>query len=302
MIQRTWWPRLNPNAQLAKGLVFAGLGGGASTLRYADASIYGNDATLVNTAPATDWQLDPQLNRWTHDFNGSNAYAALGAPSLRMFLGARSITFSCWVKTSQTARASLFGAYESSSNPFYEFEINRGATFEGAGKIWAGARKTSNGYDLIAYTSSDTSVNDGAWHHIACVLRLVANTVSIYLDGVSQGVTYVTQAYGAPGVATNTYPQWIGGQNNAGSLGVPYDGLLADMLAHARELPPGEIQQLADPSNTLLSGLILPPRRVVFPAAVAGGYKTVSISSPLDVTVTLEGFPIAVNRTIQITG
>jgi len=42
MIQRTWWPRLNPNAQLAKGLVFAGLGGGASTLQYADASSYGN--------------------------------------------------------------------------------------------------------------------------------------------------------------------------------------------------------------------------------------------------------------------
>jgi len=41
---------------------------------------------------------------------------------------------------------------------------------------------------------------------------------------------------------------------------------------------------------------------MVFPAAVAGGDKTVSISSPLDVTVTLEGFPIAVNRTIQITG
>jgi hypothetical protein len=35
---------------------------------------------------------------------------------------------------------------------------------------------------------------------------------------------------------------------------------------------------------------------------VAGGDKTVSISTALDVTVALEGFPIAVNRTIQITG
>ena len=40
---------------------------------------------------------------------------------------------------------------------------------------------------------------------------------------------------------------------------------------HNRVLSLAEIRQLADPSNVMLSGLILPPRRRLFAAGVAGG-------------------------------
>ena len=90
---------------------------------------------------------------------------------------------------------------------------------------------------------------------------------------------------------------------NSSEYSVAYAGTgCSDFVLYDRALSTAEIQQLADPSNTMLSGLILPPRRMVWPVAVAGGDKTVSISAALDVTVALEGFPIAVNRTIEITG
>jgi len=44
---------------------------------------------------------------------------------------------------------------------------------------------------------------------------------------------------------------------------------LADPLIYNRVLSPSEIQQLADPSNVMLSGLILPPKRRLW--AVTGG-------------------------------
>jgi hypothetical protein len=48
-----------------------------------------------------------------------------------------------------------------------------------------------------------------------------------------------------------------------------YKGTAGDILIYNRALSPAEIQQLADPSNVMLSGLILPPRRRLW--AVSGG-------------------------------
>ena len=48
-----------------------------------------------------------------------------------------------------------------------------------------------------------------------------------------------------------------------------WDGIIGDPLIHSRHLSSPEIQQLADPSNALLSGLILPPRRRWWPVVSA---------------------------------
>lgn len=295
--------RLNTDAQAAQGLVFAGLapGGLVGGTHYHDSSLYGNHGTLTNMDPATDWVFDPILNRWRVDYDGSNDYANLGLPTLNLFTGYPAITTSCWIKTTQATRGAVLGSYNGSS-PFYEFDISRGADASNASKLWCGARRATTGTDLYAYTTDDTVATNGEWHHLAYVMRLVANTVAIYIDGQPEDITYVTQNYGAVGSALTTRYMLVAALNNAGTAANFIAGSLSDVLCHGRELSQAEIQQLADPSNTLLSGLILPPRRMVWPVAVAGGDKTVSIGAALDVTVALEGFPIAVTRTIQITG
>lgn len=62
--QRPSYPRIDFTHPLASGLVFAGLGGGASTLQYTDSSPYGNHGVLTNMEPATDWVFDQTLGRW----------------------------------------------------------------------------------------------------------------------------------------------------------------------------------------------------------------------------------------------
>ena len=78
-MQRPPFPRINRNHSLANGLVFAGLGGGASTNLYADASEYHNDGVLRNMTAATDWVWSNELQRWCLDFDGSNDYVTTAA-------------------------------------------------------------------------------------------------------------------------------------------------------------------------------------------------------------------------------
>ncbi len=59
---------------------------------------------------------------------------------------------------------------------------------------------------------------------------------------------------------------WIGGWPGGSQY---FPGDISDVLLYDRALSPSEIQQLADPSNVMLSGLIVPAQRKVWSVAAA---------------------------------
>jgi hypothetical protein len=80
-------------------------------------------------------------------------------------------------------------------------------------------------------------------------------SINCYDNGISLGP--ITKA-------GNLSFQWIGLEDT-----LSMSGRFSDPMFYRRCLSPAEIQQLADPSNVMLSGLILPPRRKLW--AVSGG-------------------------------
>lgn len=281
MIQRTWWPRLNPYAQLAKGLVFAGLGGGASTLQYADASGYGRNGTLTNM-DGSNWSFDPTIGRWCVSCNGSDEYV-LGrdVPSL---LGV-DYTVAVWCKlnTTQANYAAIWSKGDGTASDLALQRYSNTTTI-----------RLYHGSSFADITGAWSTIATGTWVPVILTYRIASNVLTLWVSSASSSTTISADQGNTAGRT------WKLGADRTPS--VYTNGSFADWLIATRAWSEAECLAYSDLSNTMLSGLILPPRRMVFPAAVAGGDKTVSISSPLDVTVALEGFPIAITRTIQITG
>jgi hypothetical protein len=239
--QRPEWFELDRQHPLHKGLVFAGLGGGRGSLRYLDASGYGNHGTLTNMDPASDWVWVSQLNRFALDFDGSNDIVPLQVDPIKT----SDYTFSCWAYR-RTFGLNSLGRFFDNGKVLIWVYSSRGDV----------VRASNDGGSTAPESSALFTAN--AWHHI-CVTRS-GTTCAFTINGVSAGS-------GSGGtVATGTTVGNIG--NNAASTRT-WDGLFGDVAIWNRILSPAEIQQLADPSNVMLSGLLLPPRRRLW--AVSGG-------------------------------
>lgn len=253
MIQRTWWPRLNPNAQLAKGLVFAGLGGGASTLQYADASGYGNHGTLTNM-DGSNWLFDPILGRFVLNFTATGQYVV--APSI--LLGSSDFTVAGWVQ-------------HRAGSATYPVLVSEGDTGSGEWMLLLTSANTCQFYGSTGSVSVlGGSYSSGKWVHVAC--HRSGKEARLFVNGIH----VASDTYASANLSTTKSLQLGGADSDSDRWLV---GLLGDILVYNRALSPAEISQLADPSNTLLSGLILPPRRMVFPAAVAGGAYSLDCDS-----------------------
>ena len=246
--------RINRNSTLAKGLVFAGLGGGAGTLMYADASGYGNHGTLTNMDPPTDWVWVPELGRWALDFDGTDDYVALAQKT--PIVGDWS--FSVWYSWNPSENNSyvLLG---SSDNELQRNNIR--------------LRKTSDTDYIIIYVyfNDYSSVYwsyflGGSKFYGLHNLTLAKNGESheLFLDGVSEGAKTTDKTINWSGLYFN-----FGATKRSSPPSYPFLGYIIDPLIYNRILSPAEIQQLADPSNVLLSGMIQNPRTKFWPAVLS---------------------------------
>jgi hypothetical protein len=262
MIQRTWWPRLNRNAQLAKGLVFAGLGGGASTLQYADASVHGTHGTLTGytvagQTPTEMWYFSPILARMALKAGGAGDTSV--ATSLNISTLGAEFSISGWFLT----RAASYDSQSVLTTPAT-------ATYSVLG-LKSGPTTYARFQKQVSWSVVEliggTAITAGTWRHL-CGVSDASGVCRLYLNGIEDADTQ-TKAGAVNGVISL-------------ATGAKYRGAeYADILVHNRTLSPAEIQQLADPSNVMLSGLILPPRRTVWPAAVAGGTASASPSESI---------------------
>jgi hypothetical protein len=242
--------RLNPFSPLAQGLVFAGLGwrGSDKTTHYHDSSLYGNNGTLTNMAPASDWVWVSELGRWALDFDGTDDIISL---SLSMSLSA--FTFAVWANcTASSGRNALLGDVSTYTNSWYLYpSAGQCYTYfdDGTGKnVDFGNTADVQGWHLWSFRYDGTNI-------------IFGRDNSFLSPTTSSGEHIVFGTADADNIGTM----------KVSGVSEYFQGQISDYLIFNRCLFDVEIQSLADPSNTMLSGLILPDRLKFWPAVVTGG-------------------------------
>ena len=234
--------RINSGHPLYNGMAFGNFGGNPRTLRYQDDSSGQNNGTL------TGYSTDPTNanspgNQWQWDnylrrwVLGFDGSADYVSATL---VPATSYTKVAWVNLSANGNYPAVMCFGSSENEDLRFY----------------------GTTRVAQLNnvSGDAVTVGTWSHLAGVC--IGTTGTLYQNGVSKG---------SGGVSVLGGSLLIGKRSDGAFL----PGNIADPLFYNRALSPSEIARLADPSNVMLSGLLLPPRRRLFAASVTGvGYRS----------------------------
>jgi hypothetical protein len=169
-------------------------------------------------------------------FDGINNVAT--APAI--ISGATQFTISLWVKRGVTGAGQWDGAWFSASKAYNGgFFLGNCSDTTTVFQYWIGGSRITR--------SMDTSIwNNVVIRYQSAVLR------ESYLNGIAQIDAATTNT-----IASHTSTEL--GKNLTTSL--PFPGWLSDVSVWNRVLSLSEIQQLADPSNVYLSGLIVPPKR-----------------------------------------
>ncbi len=258
LYQRPEYFTLNPNADLAQGLAFAGLGRFPGGFRYDDAteSLWGggNAGTLTNMDPATDWVWSQELGRFALEFVGaSSQYVRNASPTV---LPANTdITLSLWANLAADAK-NVFR--------WLDDDWTQGIALQAGNNAIA---CYVNGADANIYKGG---MSIAGLHHLCYRKPYAAAYGDFYLDGSPYALTNTTDKT-SENISGGAMLE-IGGKSTD-----PYSsyctGAIADVVVHSRCISADEIAALADPTNIdLRTGgvpLILPPRRRVFPAAVS---------------------------------
>jgi len=226
------WKR-NPKApsSLWDGLVldgaFAGLHPG--TTRFADGSGLGNDGTLTNMDPATDWVWVPELGRWALDFDGSNDYVYLGTSSA---LNPISISVCCWIRLN-SIHPTNYSAFVSRAAGGWELLIH-GPKLAMYGNATSGT---------FSYDGTGKTLAVNTWYHVVMVYSNYIGLIG-YLNGVVDG-SGVSQG----DMIQTVTPAHIGAE--VSPLGRYSNAIISDVAIWSRVLAPAEITWLANPANRL---------------------------------------------------
>jgi hypothetical protein len=191
--------------------------------------------------PPSDWVWSSELGRWAQEFtSGTDQY--IGGPCITS--GFTAITIAAWFQTSTSQAAYLIDLpYASATTGQYILITDT--------ELRCGVRTNL----AVAAINKTTTPHNGGWHSAIGIWK--PSVVSVILDG---GVPTETGAAGASlivGLDTLSIGQFNGAGYDTGR----YTGLLSDPMVWNRVLTPSEIAILANRSDPMLGGLILPPRR-----------------------------------------
>ena len=237
---------IDPHHHLANGLVFAGLGANAGSGHYHDSSLYGLHGSLTGATLPT-WKsvqsvvgIDVSLGGYasTPGCTIGSQYTISWLHSWTTSAASRDVVLSGTGGTALTNEIAI-RHISASYRTFYHYGDSDGAstiTFASAGAIFTGDRRCS----LVSRVGADYDV------YVDGTVRTDSESFSTdkmsLADGLHIGVDADTSTYG-------------------------FNGVIADVLVHNRVLSDSEIQQIADPSNVMLSGLIQLPARKWFAVA-----------------------------------
>lgn len=245
MLQRPPFPRINRNSPLAKGLVFAGLGGpGVPGTSYIH-----NAAMLPVTATHENYAFGYNNWVWINELGRFGCQSAGTVPrSIEVAFtlsGSEPFTIACWANP---AAAGIAG-YHSGG---YELGLRI---------VSDKAQLLINALGVNDRVSSVASTALGQLHHWAGMWGGTGLPMTIYHDGVGASVATSGTWEGAPLIRFGRFDGRVSGT------------ITSDQMIWNRALSTSEIQQLADPSNVMLSGLIRAPRRRLFAVAAAPAFK-----------------------------
>jgi hypothetical protein len=230
------------------GILFLGGVQSQSTLLYRDSSLYGNHGTLTNMDPATDWVFDPYLGRWVLRGDGSNDIVTTpgGWP-------APPWSAATWVKMWQLSVSNVVHgimvqyAYGGTCNSGLFYQYN-------AGNLWYFQAYGSGGA-AHAFGTPDLS-----WHRFLVTASTAGSFA--YLDGVLKDSQTAPVGQTASGLSLLAYTTNF------------CKAFVTDGMIWNRVLSLSEIQRDADPSDTMLGGLLLPPTRKWWPVSSGGAAPT----------------------------
>jgi hypothetical protein len=147
------------------------------------------------------------------EFDGTDDYVSIADDPL-LSPGDQDYSVSAWVKnsTDNSSTAWIFSNYGSSTNNIFGVYLNSSTEA-------AGCNIRDNSGNLAAMGSTK-ALNDGVWHHVACVLN--GNNGYLYIDGVLGG-TVDTSAVGTINTTgrsktIGTYAVSVGSQNLTGQI------------------------------------------------------------------------------------
>ena len=251
LTQRPEFFQLNPGFHsLKRGLVVLGAGRTHKTTKFTDSSLRKNHGTLTNMEP-TDWVWDSTLNRFALDFDNSNDLVS-GSGSL--IYGTAPFTISAWVNA------------RSLGTDYVACKATGASTLTW---IWYwiadGSLQYKAGTSLLNYSAAAV-MTTGSWIHV-CVTDLGTATaagINQFKNGILLAPATALDSARWSDAVTNLLT--VGNRSDAARA---IDGRIADFCMWSRILSTSEISALADPSNVMLSGLLVPPRRRLW--AVSGG-------------------------------
>jgi len=229
-----------------------------------DFYIYGNSSiVLVAPEPATPvahWAFDETSGRIAYDSVGDNHAVLFNGPTWTngqingalSFDGVDDYAIANWVCADIAwGSFSVTGWIKSEAvNPANQFIISFN-TFYGDNRLLLGTQAGSSTLSIYDGTLYDTGVTviDGGWHHIAYVVDDVADTITVYIDGVN-----VLGFSSTVSVATSDLFS-LGQEYDDEVLtkGDFYDGLLDDVQIYDTALSGTDIQQLYDEGIVFLN-------------------------------------------------
>jgi len=233
---------------LGRGLVFAALGGGAGTVTAFDATLHGNDGTLTNMDPATDWVDVPELGRKGLDFDDTNS-EYVNIPTLP--IGSYpAFTLHAWLPAT---------SYLARTVDYWRNYVNSGTYVCVCGYGNAFQFNCRNNFDA---TAAITLASSASGLYAVTAVRHSLSHHAIYLDGTLAGEDI---AHTVSGLFTQQV-------TTIGDI----QGIAVDHMCWDRALSRHEIAALADKSNVNLSlggqdAIWTPQRSYFYSAAKAGG-------------------------------
>jgi hypothetical protein len=223
-----WRPFGYCSSNLSTGLVgHWPLDNGSGTTA-TDVSGNGNDGTLQNMDPATDW-ITGVIGSYALDFDGADDFVDLFSPGI-LRLDGSSMTVSAWIRVN------------SFTEPFH-------TVVSWGDDTWrlhrAGLSNTIrfgiNGYSNppSGGVSGTTDVTDGQWYHIVGVFDDLANELSIYTNSIRENVSSYNYSIGDTSVSGVRI-----GHNAMRSGDRHWNGSIDDIRIYNRALSDCEVQAL----------------------------------------------------------
>lgn len=241
---------LDSRSTLSRNLVFAGLGNLPFTKRMWDSSRKKNNGTLTNMDPSTDWVFVPELGRWGCSCTANDARIVCPTRTVSQERG----SFACWYTRTLSAYdfMGIFNVDNLTNNSSHELILYTSTSYTPIVAFYPNldqseSRNWSFGQSWDNLCALNTPV------HIAVTWDEARDEIRGYINGKIYGSS---SGSGGWRYAAWTASEIVAVGDNATVTGAASPGIITDPMMYDYAISGSDIADLADPSNTYLSGLI----------------------------------------------